>query len=56
MAKVLTCECGLTVRGDDDNELIARARDHLRELHPDVAAQVSDDDLLAMSEEDDVQV
>ena len=30
MAKVLNCECGYTVRGKDDDELIEKVEQHVR--------------------------
>jgi predicted small metal-binding protein len=51
MAKVINCECGFVVRGEDDQELLAGARNHIQEAHPDMIGKVSDDDLLAMAEE-----
>ena len=33
MTKVLNCDCGLVVRGDSDNELVAAAQKHAREAH-----------------------
>jgi predicted small metal-binding protein len=33
MAKVINCECGVVVRGDTDDELIAVAQKHAREVH-----------------------
>ena len=51
MAKVINCECGHTVRGEDDQELLAQARAHIESDHPDMVGQVSDDDLLGMAEE-----
>lgn len=50
MPKVINCECGYTARGEDDDELVADAREHIQERHPDMAA-VSDDQLLAMAED-----
>ncbi len=50
MAKVINCECGQTVRGEDDQELLAQARAHIESDHPDMTG-VSDDDLLARAEE-----
>ena len=46
MAKVINCECGHTVRGEDDQDLLAQARAHIESDHPDMAGKVSDDDLL----------
>ena len=51
MAKVINCECGYTVRGETDDELLSQARAHIESDHPDMAGQVSDEDLLGMAEE-----
>ena len=45
MAKVINCECGLTLRGETDDEVIAAAEKHVQESHPDLVATVSRDDL-----------
>jgi predicted small metal-binding protein len=51
MAKVINCECGYTVRGENDEELLAGAHQHMQEKHPDMVGQVSDEQLLSMAEE-----
>jgi predicted small metal-binding protein len=51
MAKVINCECGYTVRGEDDEELLAQARAHIQSDHPDMAEQVTDEQLLGMAED-----
>ncbi len=51
MSKVINCECGYTVRGENDEELLAGARDHIQQQHPDMAGQVTDEQLLSMAEE-----
>ena len=51
MAKVINCECGYTVRGETDDELLSQARTHIESDHPDMVGQVSDEDLLGMAEE-----
>lgn len=51
MAKVINCECGYTVKGENDQELLQGARKHVDEAHPDMKDKVSDEDLLAMAEE-----
>ena len=51
MAKVINCECGYVVRGEDENELVANAENHMQENHPDLVGKVSREDLLAMAEE-----
>ena len=52
MTKILKCECGVTVRGDTDDEVVEKAEDHIRQNHPDVAQTVTREQLLSMSEEE----
>jgi predicted small metal-binding protein len=52
VAKVINCECGFVVRGDSEDELVQNAKAHIGDAHPEMVGQVSDDDLLAMAEED----
>jgi predicted small metal-binding protein len=33
MAKSFTCQCGVVLRGETDDELIANAQRHAREVH-----------------------
>ena len=49
---ILKCECGVTVRGESDDEVVARAEEHIRQNHPDVAGTVTREQLLSMSEEE----
>jgi predicted small metal-binding protein len=51
MAKVINCECGYTVRGETDEELLADARKHIDEAHPDMKEQPTDEQLLAQAQE-----
>ncbi|MGB2953579.1 MAG: DUF1059 domain-containing protein [Gaiellaceae bacterium] len=51
MAKLINCECGYQVRGEDDDELVANAEQHIREVHPDMEGQMSREQLLGMAEE-----
>ena len=52
MARIIVCECGTTVRGDNDRELLAGGRQHMESNHPAVAEQITDEQLLALSEEE----
>ena len=45
MAKVINCECGLTLRGDSDDEVIGAAQEHIRESHPELVDAVSREQL-----------
>jgi predicted small metal-binding protein len=51
MAKVINCDCGYTVRGESDDELLAAARKHIDDAHPDMKDQVTDEQLLAQAQE-----
>jgi predicted small metal-binding protein len=52
MAKVVNCECGTTVRGETDDELVANVEEHVKQDHPEMADKMSRDDVLAMAEEE----
>jgi predicted small metal-binding protein len=45
MAKVINCECGLTLRGESDEEVIAAAEQHIQENHPELVGAVSREQL-----------
>jgi predicted small metal-binding protein len=51
MAKEINCECGYVARGETENEVIARIRDHIRSDHPELVERVSDEDLRSWIEE-----
>jgi predicted small metal-binding protein len=51
MAKQINCECGYTVRGENDDELLANAREHIRNDHPDLEGKMSNEELLGMAQE-----
>jgi predicted small metal-binding protein len=51
MAKQIECPCGETVRGNDDDELVANAEAHIRDKHPDMVGTMSRDQLLGMASE-----
>lgn len=52
MSKVINCDCGFVVRGADDTELLANARNHIADAHQEMVGQLTDDQLLSMSEEE----
>ena len=47
---VINCECGYVIRGEIEVELIANARNHIDEAHPEDLGKLSDDELLAEAE------
>lgn len=52
MSKVIHCECGSTVAANDDDSLVGRVEEHVRQVHPDLVGRMSRDDILAMAEEE----
>ena len=51
MVKQITCECGTVLRGSSDDEVVARAEEHIRSDHPELVGKVTRDDLLGWIEE-----
>ena len=48
MVKEFTCELdGLVMRGETDDELVARVERHIAEAHPDLVGKLSREDILA---------
>jgi len=52
MSKIITCECGTTLRASEDDELVSRVQAHVEADHPDLVGQLTRDDVLAMAEEE----
>lgn len=50
MNTVIKCECGEFIRGASDDELVAEMEQHLSDFHPELAGQISRDDMLRMAE------
>jgi predicted small metal-binding protein len=50
MARQITCECGHTVRGETEDEVVDLALKHLRSDHPQLADKVSRDDIVVLIE------
>lgn len=49
--KVINCEDGVVITGGDDDELVANARAHIAEAHPDLHGKLSREDILRMATE-----
>lgn len=52
MAKVINCDDGVVVRGSTDAELLANARAHIAEAHPEMVDQLTNEQLLGMATEE----
>jgi predicted small metal-binding protein len=46
VAKLFTCQCGVVLRGDSDDELVTNAQRHAREVHK---MEVTREQVLAMA-------
>ena len=46
MAKVFTCECGVVLRGNTDDELVANTQRHARQVHK---MEITREQVLAMA-------
>ena len=51
MARLVNCECGEVVRGETDDDLVAKVSEHVERDHPDLVGKLSREDVIAMSEE-----
>ncbi|RDI76080.1 hypothetical protein Gocc_0499 [Gaiella occulta] len=51
MPKLVNCECGEIIRGEDDDELVENVTAHVDRHHPDLVGKLTRDDVLAMAEE-----
>jgi predicted small metal-binding protein len=48
---VINCDCGYTVRGESEEELLSAAHKHIQDDHPDMVGKVTDEQLLSMAQE-----
>jgi predicted small metal-binding protein len=49
MAKEVNCPCGVTMRGDTDDELVKNVEQHVRENHPDMVDTMTRDKIMEMA-------
>ncbi len=52
MGKMIRCECGEIVRGEDEEQVLAAAHEHVEAAHPDLVNTINDSQLRAMMEDD----
>ena len=50
MTRQVKCECGYVARGENDDEVVATIRDHIRSDHPDLAEKLTDEQIRAWIE------
>ena len=49
--KVLRCPCGEQITAATEEEIIARAKDHLERAHPDLADEYGPEHILFMTQD-----
>ena len=50
MAMVINCECGFVARGETEEEVIGKIREHMGQDHPVLLGSVTQEDLLGWIE------
>ena len=51
MAKVVNCECGEVVRGEDEDELVRNVESHVNRAHPELVGTMGRREILEMAED-----
>jgi predicted small metal-binding protein len=49
MAKEVDCPCGVTLRGETDDELVANVQQHVQDDHPDMVGTMTRDKIMEMA-------
>jgi hypothetical protein len=47
--KVIHCSCGTDLAGETDDELVEATEAHVAEMHPELAGQISREQILSMA-------
>jgi predicted small metal-binding protein len=51
MSMKVDCPCGTTMRGEDDDELVANVEAHVRDEHPEMVDSMTRETILGMATE-----
>jgi len=51
MAKKVECPCGVTMSGEDDDELVTNVEAHVRDKHPEMSDSMTREKILDMATE-----
>jgi predicted small metal-binding protein len=52
MAKIINCECGRTIRGETEEDVIRQAEEHIQKSHPELIGTVTREQLRGWIEEE----
>ncbi len=50
MSYLINCECGATIRAEDEDSLVSQVESHVAEVHPELQGKMTRDDIFAMAE------
>ena len=51
MSYLINCECGATVRAEEEDSLVSQVEQHVSDAHPELQGKMTRDDILAMAEQ-----
>ena len=51
MSYLINCECGATVRAEDEDTLVSQVEQHVSDAHPELKGKMTRDDIVAMAEQ-----
>jgi predicted small metal-binding protein len=51
MTQFVHCECGATLEGETEDEVVAAVEEHVKENHPELEGQMSREQILEMAHE-----
>ena len=51
MSYLINCECGATVRAENEDSLVSQVEKHVADAHPELQGKMTRDDILAMAEQ-----
>ena len=49
LAKIMRCDCGYVIRGETDDEIVAKVQKHAREVHD---MEITKEQVLAMAQQE----
>ncbi len=47
--KVVHCQCGADLEGETEDEIVEKVEQHVQESHPEMAGEVTRDQILTMA-------
>ena len=51
MTQFVHCQCGADLQGESEDDIVAKVEQHVQEAHPEMAGQMSREQILEMAHE-----